>query len=411
MRNWVSAIYAFRSLFRHTRRSLLSVIGVGVGCSIGMFSVSWIAGGSEMQVRAASESGSGHLRIVPAGWTETREDTMRLDRWEDALAVAEALPGVEAIALRAISSGLLGLGNRTAGVALTGVAPDRERAANRIVRKAHIEGRYLNAASEGEVVLGRGLAKRLDARVGDDLYLTLAGREEITGAMLRVVGIAETGSRDIDASFCHVHWKDIERWTGYPGLGEISILLSDPKTIDRARAWLRGNVPGNNEIITWREVNPAIAANIAGDRAFTAMLIVIILVVVSLGIASAQLTAVLERHREFGILSALGMKAHQIVSLVLLESVTIGLGGGVVSLLLGGGSAYLLSTKGINLAAMMGGDASFGGVLLDPYLYGSFGSWVVWYAFGVSLCTTVVASLYPAWQATRVNPAEAVRMA
>ena len=68
----VSAKYALRSLWRHPRRTILSMLGVGIGCGIGLFAVSWIKGGREMQVRAIAESGAGHLRVVPAGWVQKR---------------------------------------------------------------------------------------------------------------------------------------------------------------------------------------------------------------------------------------------------------------------------------------------------------------------------------------------------
>ena len=141
------------------------------------------------------------------------------------------------------------------------------------------------------------------------------------------------------------------------------------------------------------------------------MLVGIIVLVVSLGIASAQLTAVLERRAEFAILSALGMKSRQVVALMLIEAIVIGLGGAVVALGVGGAIAYRLSVKGFDMAAMMNEDfsVSFGDVMIDPIMYGDFGSWLIWYALGISLVATVVASVYPAWMATKIDPARALR--
>jgi ABC-type lipoprotein release transport system permease subunit len=139
------------------------------------------------------------------------------------------------------------------------------------------------------------------------------------------------------------------------------------------------------------------------------ILITIIVAVVALGIASAQLTAVLERRRELAILSALGMKSRQVIGLLVLEALMIGLGGAALGLLLGGSAAWYLAAKGVNIAVFMGGEASFGNVLLDPYVYGDVGAWLLWYAVGIGEVATVVASLYPAWRAIRVDPADALR--
>jgi ABC-type lipoprotein release transport system permease subunit len=404
----VSAKYALRSLRRHPRRAVLSMLGAGVGCGIALFSASWIRGGAEMQIRAASESGAGHLRVVPETWTETRENTLRLAGWEEALQTVTSLPGVRAAAPRARVKGLLAFGNRSAGVEIAGVSPEAESESNRVVYKSKLQGRYLQARDRGKVVIGKQLARRLRVEVDDDLYVTLVGRGEMKSAMLNIVGTLDTGSKDMDTIVCHVTLEELARISGYEGAGEIAIMLEDHREIDEARLALAARIPGN-DVITWREVTPEIAANVEGDTAFTTIIVAIIIVVVSLGIAAAQITAVLERRREFAILSALGMKGRQLVGLIVLEAVAVGLGGALVALCLGGYFAYRLATKGVSLVKMMGGEMSFGSVLLDPVVYGDFGLWVLWYALGISLAATLVASIYPAWYATRTDPAEAIR--
>jgi ABC-type lipoprotein release transport system permease subunit len=407
----VSAKYAVRSLRRHPRRTILSVLGVGIGCSIGLFAISWIKGAREMEIRAIAESGAGHLRVVPAGWLAKRENALRLANWQQTLALVKATPGVQAAAPRARSNGLLAMGNRTAGVEVIGVNPEAERACNRVVRKSTFHGRYLEPGDSGKVVIGKVLARRLDVQLDDDLQVTLSGREEMRSAMLRIVGIAESGGREIDASFCHVTLEDINRITGYEGPAEITILLENYKLTDQTQNLLARSLPGTNQVITWKEINPGFAAGIEGDRAFTNGLVGIVIIVVALGIASGQLTAVLERRREFAILVALGMKGVRVVGLIFLEALMIALGGAIVSLALGGPAAYYLADKGVNIAGLYGtGDISIGDVLLDPRIYGDFGLWVLWFALGVSLLATLIASIYPAWFATRTDPTNALRM-
>jgi len=405
----VSTKYALRGLMRSPRRTALSVIGAGVGCAMGVMAISWVRGGADMQMRAASESGAGHLRVVPRDWPETREYSLRLADRRRSIAEVERLAGVGVAAVRARANGLLAFGNRTSGVEIVGVDPQAEFESNRIVNRSRIEGRYLRPGDSGAVVIGRTLARRLKVEVDDDLYVTLSGREGIQSAMLRIVGVIETGSQDLDAGICHTAIEDVEKITGYAGPGEIAILLQDHRLIDAARKELTDRLAGTNTVITWKEVNFELAANVEGDTAFTKILISIIVIVVSLGIAGAQLTAVLERRREFAVLLALGMKGRQFVALLLLEAVMIGIGGAVVAMLIGGSVAYLLATKGVDITEMMGGEISLAGVLMDPIIYGSFGPWIVTYAFCVSITATVVASIYPAWFAIRTKPADALR--
>ena len=188
-----SAKYAFRSLFRHTRRTILSMIGVGVGCSMALVATSWLGGEEEMIVRAVSESGGGHIRVVPEGWTETRENALRLTDWEPLRERLQSDARVDIALTRARTNGLLAFGNRMAGVQILGVEPELEKVANRLVSRAELEGRYLQPDDRGKVVVGRSIAKTLDVELDDDLFLTLAGRDEIKSAMLNIVGILSTG--------------------------------------------------------------------------------------------------------------------------------------------------------------------------------------------------------------------------
>jgi lipoprotein-releasing system permease protein len=361
-----------------------------------------------MQIRATAESGAGHICVVPQGWVATREDSLRLADWKGAEAAIRKLDGVRSSAARARITGLLAFGNRNAGVEIAGVVPEEEERSNRIVFKSKLEGRYLKTGDSGKIVIGRALAKRLDVEVGDDLHVTVAARDEIASAMLTIVGILDSGSQDLDLSICQVPLADLARISGYSGPTQIAILLEDYRLLSERRDELAAMLP-EDEVVTWREMNPEIATNAEGDEAFMNGLAVIIIIVVALGIAGAQLTAVFERRMEFAILSALGMKGRQLVGLIMLEAVMVGCGGAVAALALGGPAALILSRKGIDFSALMGGELAFADVLFDPYLYGDFGSWIFIYAFGVCLASTVFASIYPAIVAARSAPAEALR--
>jgi ABC-type lipoprotein release transport system permease subunit len=229
-------------------------------------------------------------------------------------------------------------------------------------------------------------------------------------AMFVIVGLLETGSRSIDASFCHVTLEALNDTTGYKGPGEISIMLKRHDRLEKQRAELADKVLPDSVVLTWRDIKPSFAAGVESDRAFTKILIAVIVVVVALGIAGAQLTAILERRSELAILAALGMKGRQVVSLVMLEACVIGLGGAFIALLLGGGAAYHLATRGVDLAALMGEDFSFGNILFDPTVYGDFGTWLIWYSLLIAELATIAASLYPAWLAVKTNPADSLRI-
>jgi len=403
-------VYAFRSQFRHTRRTLLSILGCSVGCAMALIAVSWLRGETRMIVEAVAESGSGHLTIVPEGWLATQEQSLRLTDREETLAALSRQDGISIIAPRARANALLAFGNRMVGVEMLGIVPEAELRSNRIVHRSKLDGRYLKPGDRGKTVIGRALAKRLKVGVGDDLYVTLAGREGITGLMLEIVGVLETGSKELDQAVCHVTLDELSDAVGLAGPAAISIVLEQSDSGPETQAALAATIPRGNQVITWKETNREMAAGLEGDMAFSYILIAIILIVVSLGITSAQITAVLERRRELAVLSALGMKGHQVAGLLLIEAACIGIGGAIGALLIGGGMAYWFST-GIDISYFMGGETAMVGVLFDPIIHGYFGPQLIAYALAISIASTILATLYPIWFATRLNPAEALRSA
>lgn len=407
----IAARYAVRSLMRHKRRTFLSSVGIGIGCAACIFLVSFVRGEGEMMMRAAAESGSGHLRIAPQAWLDTRDNDLRLSNWENTLDMARDAAHVVAAAPHARLGGLLAMGTRTSGVMMLGVDPDIEPELNRLVRHVH-DGEYLEPGATGAVVIGKAVADRLDVSVGDDLMVTASGKDgEMQGAMLRVQGIVSTGSRDLDSTLCHVALADIESLTGYEGASEISILLDDADNMESVIQVLRPHLTDDQALITWKEIIPELAAAVRVDETFSRFMVGLVITVVFLGIASAQLAAVLERRTEFAVLSAIGMKGKQLVRIMLVEGLLLGFSGALLALAIGTPLVYWLSHYGIDFSAIYGDiDLSMSNILVDPIIYGDMGWFIPPMAFGLSLLATMLSSVYPAAYALRTDPATALRV-
>ena len=406
----ISTRYAIRSLARHPRRSALSVLGVGVGCAVCMGVVSFVGGESRTMLEAVAQSGSGHIRVVPPGWQDTRENDLRLTDWELLLSTLRRRPDLVVATPRSRTDGLLGFGTRQAAVEVVGVDPATEQAANRLVRDV-AEGQYLRADEPGTTVIGAGVARRLDAELDDDLMITAAGKSgDIVSAMLRVVGIVATGSSELDTTICHVNLSDIAGLSGHAGVAELTAVLSSPQETHRVAQELRLALPGDSEVLTWEQILPELASGVEVDKTWSRMIVTIIMLVVFLGIASSQLSAVLERRREFAVLAALGMKGGRLVQIMLAESLVLGLLGSVLAMGFGLPSTYWIATKGIDFGKLYGSDLSISNILIDPVFRGSFGWWLVPLALCLSLVATSLSSIYPAWYATHTDPATALRV-
>jgi ABC-type antimicrobial peptide transport system permease subunit len=202
----------------------------------------------------------------------------------------------------------------------------------------------------------------------------------------------------------------VERLTGLSGAGEVTLILEDWERADVAKASLNQAVR-SDEVLTWGEISPEFKGHLEQDNAVSRLVSGIILLIVVLGVASAQLAAVLERRREFAVLSALGMRSRTIVAVLLQEALAIGIASAALGLALGLPFVWVLATKGLDLSRYMGASYSFQGVLIEPVIYGDAGVWTAWYVLIVAILVTVAASLYPAWFASRTNPADALRVA
>jgi len=411
MRFSTSTRYASRSLGRHLRRTVLSVAGIGMGCAACLIMVSFVRGEGEMIMRAAAESGTGHLRVVHRDWPATRSRDLRLPRWEAVLATLRETDELKVVAPRARTEALLAFGTRTTGVEMVGVDPEAEPLLNRLVRRVSA-GRYLQPEDRGAVVVGQAIAVRLRVDVGDDLMVTVSGADgQMQSAMLRIVGLVSTGSRDLDAGICQVNLPDVEGLTGRPGAAEASALVRSPEHLADVVSEVRRSLPEGVAVLTWDEIVPELASGVEVDRTWTDLMVGLVVVVAFLGVASAQMTAALERRREFAVLSALGMHGRQLVYIMLKEGLVLGLMGGALALVLGLPVTYLMATRGVDFSGLYGdADLAVSNVLMDPVIYGDFGWWLVLLALGLAWGATVLSSLYPAWFALTTDPAEALRV-
>ncbi len=411
MSHSIAARYALRSLRRHSRRTMLSIFGIGLGCAICLFVIGWVRGERRMMMNAAAASGSGHFSIVPEGWIPIRTNDFRIDGWEGILARLRAEPRVRVATPRARVDALLAFGTQVAAIEMVGVDPRAEPLGNRLVRRV-VAGRYLKAGDEEVTVIGEAVADRLRVEVGDPLMVTVSDHEgEMRSAMLRIEGIVATGSRELDATICHVALAQVARLTGRAGAGEIAVTLVDAREVEGFGGEVAAALPEEISLLTWDELRPELSAGVEVDEIWARLVVIIIMTVVFLGIASAQLAAVLERRREFGVLSALGMPGHRLLRVMSAEALLLGSAGGLVALLLGVPATWYVATFGVDFGKLLKMDSiAMSNILIDPIFHSDFGWWLVPLAFFLAVAATLLSSLYPAWYAIRTDPATALRV-
>ncbi len=402
---------ALRSIGRNKRRTALSLAGISVGCTVAVLMVGIEYGSKETYLQGTALVGAGHLRVVPAEWPRRRDTALRLADPEAALAAARRAPHLIAAAPRVRVQALLAMGTRVEGVELVGVDPVPERRSNRLVRDV-VAGRYLAPAERGTVILGEELARRLRVGVDDDLVATgVSSGGRMESAMLRVVGVVTTGNREVDAAIAQTSLEDAVALSGKPGLGEVTLVLEHADATTAALASVAAGLRGGDTAIGLRDIEPTLSAHIEQDQRTGNIFIALAVLLVFLGLAGAQLTAALERRKEFAMLAAIGMKPRQIAAENLFEALVLGLAGSVAALAISLPLMFWFNQVGVDISGFFGRETTVNGLLIEPRLRGGFGPWIAYLVVSLAVCSALLASLYPARFAARVDPAEALRVA
>lgn len=392
---------ALRNLFRNVYRTLITSVTVVFGVALPILGWGMVDGLDENVLRASRTTVTGEILLRPDAYpTDGIEFPLgKADRVTPELAAK--LDAAGAWTARTVFPARLVKGAEA--VRASGNAYDAATDGKVFPRDTWgIEGAW-PAGGASEMVLGSGLARLIDAKVGDDVVVearTLPGA--MNALTFRVAGIVNTDNAGLDATG---FWLE-------SGVAEGLLQLEGRRTHlavdaagdpDRAAAALGGS--GWSVRTVQEECADLISANMIRRYALL-FLVGIILLIAGVGIANTVIMAAYERVREIGTLMALGMKKRDVAGLFLLEGAGMGLVAGLLGALIGVAGVLYWQANGIYF-----GDAikNAGQVAMGATLYMQF-RWppiLVSWSFGLGIA--VVASLWPARYAANLNPADAVK--
>lgn len=396
---------AWRDLGRNRRRSLLTLLAVGLGLALLMMLNGLVAGVVEDTVQNAVRFQTGHLQLRAEAYEPEMASLLPadlLDRPDEQAARAAALDEVIEAAPVLWAVGFLNTAEESVGVQINGIDPGS--AVYDPMRESMVEGRFLAADDREGVVVGQSMAGTLGLQVGRKVSLTVVnadGRSE--EGTFELVGLMKTGIGIYDSGSVWMPLAKAQAFTGARGRASaIVVHLEDQEDADRVGASLAA--PGL-DVVTWREMNGVLVDTMRTANSYYRILDAIVMLVVATIIANTLLMAVFERIREIGILSALGMKRGQVLQLFLLEGLMLALGGVAVGLVLGSLGVAWLATRGIYFGDVSGmtGALAMGSTMYGRFVPGTF----AWLAVA-TVAVILLASLYPAWFASRLQPVDAL---
>ncbi len=403
---------AWRNLWRNKSRTaiILSAIAFSYGLMLMMFG---IADDSYREMEdGIVEAVGGHLLIHGDGYWDFPTGGYVVDDVEARHAELEQTPGVEAVAHRIIGYGLLGTAATSEGAQILGINPDDERAFFNIEDKI-VEGAYFGGERDNPIVMGVDDAQTLGVGIGDRVVVTASDIDgDVARGLFYVDGLVRGAAGQAAEGRAYVEFDTLQRMLGYGnGATQIGVRLVDGDDRHQVAHTLRADYEELGlEVLTWDEAVPEFVGLIEMDEAFTYIYVLIIMIIVILGITNTFLMAVMERVREIGLLSALGLTPQRIGALIMVETVLLTLISMTIGLGIGLAGHFYMINVGIDLAAVAGMEIEVAGLELGDMVIHSYIDLGRWIVGSVAIFLFVCASaLYPAWKATRLAPAEAMR--
>jgi len=400
---------ALRNLSRHRRRTALGVGAIGFGVVALV-----LAGGFAEWMKWAERESTihsrlGHIQIVRGGYYENGVADPYSYLIPDAAVNTKLLlrlPHVKTVTPRLAYSGLISKDETTVSFLGEGVTPETEAEVSKEVI-VH-EGTGLSSDTPKGIILGKGLAQSLGAVAGDTVVLlTTTGSGSVSAVEATVSGIFHTAVKAFDDVALRTPLPLARELTKADGSHQLIVLLDETERTDEVLGYLQQLVPSGKsslQIVPWIDLADfykAVVELFASQMNFVRTIIAIIII---MSISNTLVMSVMERTSEIGTLMAIGYRQRKVMQLFVSEGFLIGLAGGLVGVVLGYGLAEVISAIGIPMPPAPGMDQGFTAAIRmtwDLLLGGFF----------VAVVSAVLASLYPAWKASRLEIVDALRRA
>jgi ABC-type lipoprotein release transport system permease subunit len=399
---------AWRNMWRNWRRTAIALVAIVLGLILLLFADGMIKGSDQAIFSNAVRLYGGNLQVHAIGFRAKakRMPLLPLENAEAVIQAARAQPQVKAATRRIATAGIVSSRGNSLPVSITAIEPGIEAPLS-LQAENITQGRFLSDEDGDAILIGQALAERLEVAVGDRVTLLGRSRNELMRQhTMTVVGVYDLNTPEVEKGAVFIPLIDGQILYNLRGQAtEAAIFLQQVGTEGNVMPALQAQLP-NYEVDTWQTLRPEIRQTMQTKVAFSSFVGIVILIIAGIGILNLMLMAAFERTREMGVLAALGMKGRQIMGLFLLEGAFIGLVGAVVGCALGALLIGWVGQVGIDLGAFSGmgevmallGDRLYPSITLADLL--SRGLLVVVIA--------AIASLYPAWQAARQEPAQAL---
>lgn len=397
---------AWRNIWRNRLRSSTVIASVLLGIAAGIFASALMKGMLEGRFDNFIEDEISHLQVHHPDFVKEPEVRHTLKGGDEVLTALGKTEGIQATTARIRVQGMIASANYTGGIVLTGILPEAEERVTGFSQKMH-EGEYLEAGDGNRILIGKSLAEKMKVGIGSRVVLTFQDADyEIVSAAFTVKGIFQTISNRYDeglafvpAAYLRTHLANDEPYH------EVAVLLNDIGQSEPLKAKIQALYP-EMRVRTWEEVAPELTFWLEAGDVVGYVFIVIILLGLAFGLLNTMLMAVFERTRELGMLMAVGMNKRRVFALIVWETLFLSLIGAAAGLGLGYAAVAFTAKNGIDLSQLSDVMRELG---FSEFIYPSVDPFFLVLVPLMVVATALLAAVYPAIRALKLNPAEAVR--
>ena len=400
---------AWRNLWRHKRRTWLTATAMIFSNVLLVFMISLQFGSYDMMINNTLQSFSGHFQIQKDGYNDNPKLRLSIESIQPlATELRRTMPEAR-VAARAAAFALASSEQRSFGVQVIGVQPDFEPGVSTIPGLLK-QGSFLQDPNAAEIVIGAVMARNLKVGIGDEITLLGSGRDgSFAAGVLTVTGIYASGIQEMDRSFAEIplgYFQEMFAMGDHGNSIAVAVESLDhvaPELINAKRV-----VSGHDGllVIDWTALHPGLKQAIQADLSSAWFMYGVLIILVAFSVLNTQLMSVLERTREFGVITALGIKPRQLASLVMLETTLMALIGLSIGVFLGWLVALYFNVVGFSYPGMEEVAARFN---LPGKMYPSVTVFSMMLGPFVVFLFCLLASIYPATRLYRLQPVDAMR--
>jgi ABC-type lipoprotein release transport system permease subunit len=401
----IITMLAWRNLWRNHRRTIIMLAAISIGAWAMIFMTALMRGMVNEMIADGIRALPGHVQVHHP---EYRDDpsignlvSMTAAEFDRAFAGS----GIDRYAARVRVPAIISSERESRGVTLLGVDPAQEQTLE-AVGSSIAEGRNLEGPDDSGIVIGRRLAEKLETEVGKRVVVMSQDPDnDVADRGFRVVGLYEAGIAVQEEMFVFGGRETVQRMLRIDDrVSEVAVLGEDYRDVNGLAEAVARAAGAEDEVLQWEDIDRFLGTMMRVMDGFVLVWIVVIFLALSFGFVNTLVMSVFERVREIGLMLALGMRPSSILGQIIVESTLLLFLGLVIGNLLAVITVLPLR-EGIDVSIVKEGMEMFG---YPTVLYPSLEMKDMVMANVVVLILGFLASLSPAWRASRYEPVEAI---